>query len=454
MTAPTDSTTLATGTGQRLYRKARTMIPGATGLFGHRQEMHAPEQWPAYFDEAKGCEVTDLDGNTYLDFSTCGIGATALGYADPDVTQAVSDRVTRGSMCMLNPPDEVALAELLLELHPWASRVRFGRMGGETMAIAVRIARAFTGRDHIAFCGYHGWHDWYIAANLPTADDDGSSDRLGDWHLMPGLEPKGVPAGLAGTSMPFSYNRIDELKAIVDSHGERLAAIVLEPTRNLFPEPGFLEGVRELADRTGACMIFDEITISWKLARGGAHLKYGVEPDLAVFAKSLGNGVPMAAIVGRTEPMEAFQDTFSSSAFWSEGIGPAAALACVRKHMRLDVPAHLERIGALVQKGVRELAGKHSLPLTFSGHPCLQYFAFDHPEALALQTLWTARMLTRGVMISGGFYPTYAHQEGDVDRYLEACDASLGEVADAMAAGDIEGRSGGPVKMTGLRRLA
>ncbi|MDP7395277.1 MAG: aminotransferase class III-fold pyridoxal phosphate-dependent enzyme [Lentisphaeria bacterium] len=454
MATTIDPAALRAGKGPELYRKAKTMIPGGTGLFGHRQELHAPEQWPTYFAEAKGSEVVDLDGNRFIDFASCGIGATALGYADPDVVQAVTNRVANGSMCMLNPPDEVELAELLLQLHPWASKVRFGRLGGETMAIAVRIARAHTGRDHIAFCGYHGWHDWYISANLPTDDDDRGSDRLGNWHLMPGLEPKGVPAGLAGTTMPFTYNKIDELKAIIDSHGDRLAAIVMEPTRNLFPEPGFLEGVRELATQCGACLVFDEITISWKLTCGGAHLKYGIEPDMAVFAKSLANGVPMGAIVGRTEPMDAFQDTFCSSAFWSEGIGPAAALAAVKKHMRLDVPAHLDHIGNAVRAGLRELAAKYDMPLAFSGHPCLQYFGFDHPEAAALQTLWTVRMLTHGLLITGSFYPMWTHTDAHVDTYLEACDEVFAELADAIAANDIESRIGGPVKITGLRRLA
>ena len=439
--------------GQALYDKAKRLIPGATGLFGFRQELRAPEQWPPYAVKAQGCEVTDLDGQTYVDMGQCGIGATALGYADPDVTEAVVRRVRDGSMCAQNPPEEVELAELLLELHPWAEQVRFGRLGGETMTIAVRIARARTRRDKVAFCGYHGWHDWYLAANMP--DQDGATaDRLGDWHLLPGLEPVGVPRGLGGTTLPFAYNQLEDLKAIVDAHGSELAAIVLETTRNSEPEPGFLEGARELADHCGACLIFDEITISWKLCRGGAHLNYGVSPDMAVFAKSLGNGHPMAAILGTADAIGGFHDTFISSAYWSEAVGPAAALAAVKKHMRVDVPAHLARIGNRVRDGLEKLARAHDVPWTSSCHPCLMYFGIDHPRSNALFTLWTVRMLARGFLSVGGIYPMLAHQDHHVDAFLAAAEPVMAELGEAIRADDIAQRIGGPEKESGFHRLA
>lgn len=439
--------------GQALYDKARRLIPGATGLFGFRQELFAPEQWPPYAVRAHGCEVTDLDGHTYIDMSTCGIGGTALGYADPDVTEAVVRRVRDGSMCAQSSPEEVELAELLLEIHPWAENVRFGRLGGETMAIAVRIARASTRRDKVAFCGYHGWHDWYLAANLP-GDDGATADQLGDGHLMPGLEPLGVPRGLAGTALPFAYNQLDELKAIVDAQGTELAAIVMEPTRTFEPDPGFLEGVRELADHCGARLIFDEITISWKLCRGGAHLKYAVTPDMAVFAKSLGNGHPMSAVIGKAETMRASQDTFMSSAYWSEAVGPAAALAAVKKHMRVDVPARLEAVGTRMRDGMARLAQAQDVTWTFSGHPALQYFRFDHPKSDALATLWTVRMLSHGFLAGGGFYPMFVHQDHHVDAFLDAAGQVMAELGEAIRADDIEQRIGGPVKVSGFGRLA
>ncbi len=437
-----------------LYKRAKDMIPGGTQLFGKRQEMFAPEQWPAYFSEARGCHVTDLDGNRYLDMSTCGIGATVLGYADPDVTAAVVDRAQRGTLCMLNPPEEVELASLMLQLHPWAGGVRFARTGGEAMTVAVRIARAGTGRDRVAFCGYHGWHDWYLAANLPTDPTDTLADRLGNWHLLPGLRPAGIPRGLAGTAIPFNYNKIDELRSLVKSHGSELAAIVMEPTRHHVPAPGFLEGVRELADQCGARLVFDEISIGWKLALGGAHLKFGIRPDLAVFSKSTGNGYPMAAVIGTHEAMQAAQETFISSALWTESIGPTAAVAAIRKMMRIDVRAHIARIGQRVQDGLGRLASAHRVPWRVLGHPAMMAYQFDHPQAAALQTLWTVRMLDRGILSVAGFFPMLTHQDEHVDQYLAACEPVFAELATAMEKEDIAQRIGGPVKHVGFQRLA
>ena len=438
---------------QQIYERAREIMPGATQLYGKRQEMTAPGQWPAYFAQAQGCETVDVNGHHYVDMSMCGIGATLLGYADPDVTEAVIERVRNGCMSSLNPPDEVDLAELLLELHPWAEMVRLGRLGGETMAMAVRIARAYTGRNVVAFCGYHGWHDWYLAANLPVEAEEETVDRLGGGHLMPGLEPAGVPSGLAGTAKPFTYNKIEELRAIVDRYGSNLAAIVMEPTRNYDPEPGFLEEVRELATRSGACLIMDEITIGWRLCLGGSHLRYGLEPDLAVFAKTTGNGHPISAVVGRRDIMQAAQNSFISSALWTEAVGPAAALATIRKFQRLDVPSHVARIGELTRQGLEDLSKSCNVPFGSTGHPALTFFHFDHPEAAALQTLWTVRMLDRGYLVAGEFYPTLAHQEKHVEQFVKACEPVFQELGKAIQKGDIESRIGGPVKHTGFRRL-
>jgi glutamate-1-semialdehyde 2,1-aminomutase len=236
------------------------------------------------------------------------------------------------------------LAELLIELHPWADMVRFGRAGGEAMAIAIRIARAATGRDMVAFCGYHGWHDWYLSANL------GATTAL-DGHLLPGLDTKGVPRGLAGLMHPFHFNKLDEIEAIVAEHGERLAAIVMEPVRSTEPKPAFIKGIRALADRCSAALIFDEVTSGFRINSGGAHLAYGVDPDIAVFAKAIANGFPMAAIVGRASMMDAAQETFVSSTAWTERVGPVAALTTLRKHREQNVAKHLMRIGTRIQKG-------------------------------------------------------------------------------------------------------
>ena len=411
--------------------------------------MFAPGQWPAYYREARGCQIVDLDGRRWLDMSIMGVGACLLGYNDEDVTAAVIRRIQAGSMSTLNNPEEVELAQLLLRLHPWAEQVRYARTGGEAMAVAVRIARALQGRDVIAFCGYHGWHDWYLAANRVP---EGQADRL-EGHLLPGLAPKGVPRKLAGTALPFAYNDLDALAAIVRTVGQHLAAVVMEPTRSVDPKPGFLEGVRELCDRSGAVLVFDEITAGWRLALGGAHLRYGVEPDVAVFAKALGNGHPMAAIIGRSRVMEAAQETFISSTYWTEGVGPSAALATIRKMERVDVPSHVAAVGIRLRDGLDEIARRHAVPLKLAGHPAITTIDFDHTDALALQTLLSVRMLERGILAGSGFYATLAHADEHVDTYLAAADDVFRELAEAIRQGDVAARIGGPVRHAGFQRL-
>ncbi|MDC0937009.1 aminotransferase class III-fold pyridoxal phosphate-dependent enzyme, partial [Pirellulales bacterium] len=320
--------------GQTLYARARQIIPGGTQLLSKRPEMFAPERWPPYFAEARDVRVIDIDGREFVDMSSMSVGACLLGYADPDVNAAVSRRVMLGAMSSLNSADEVALAELLLEIHPWADSVRYARGGGEALAVAVRIARASTGRSKIAICGYHGWQDWYLAANVSV--ETGHDPLAG--HLLAGLKPAGVPRELAGTVLPFRYNCPDELDAIVARHGADLAAIVMEPTRHQSPEPGFLEKVRQLADRTGAVLVFDEVSAGWRICLGGAHLQFEVRPDMAVFSKAIANGYPMAAILGVRTVMQAAQESFISSTMWTDGVGPAAALATLRKFQQHDVP--------------------------------------------------------------------------------------------------------------------
>lgn len=436
--------------GQHRYANARELIPGGTQLLSKRPEMMAPGQWPPYFAEAHGVQVVDVDGREFVDMSTMSVGACLLGYADPDVNAAVSRRVSFGSMTSLNSPDEVDLAELLLAIHPWAAMVRYARGGGEALAIAVRIARASTGRSKIAFCGYHGWQDWYLAANLATSE---SIDPLAG-HLMAGLESAGVPIELAGTALPFAYNRLDELDSIVRRHGSDLAAIVMEPTRSELPEPDFLEGVRERADRCGAILAFDEVSVGWRLCLGGAHLQYDVQPDLAVFSKAIANGYPMAAILGIEPVMQAAQQSFISSTMWTDGIGPAAALATVRKYQQHDVCSHVDQIGTRFRQGIEQMAARHGVEIRIEGHPALTSLSFVHPDALALQTLLTVLMLDRGFLVTSGFYPSLAHQPQHVDACVVAVDEVFAEISAAIRSGDVAARLPCPTRHSGFRRLA
>ncbi len=431
---------------QELYRHAKQRIPGGTQLLSKRPEMLAPEQWPAYFREARGCETWDLDGRHYYDLSTNGIGSCLLGFRDPDVTAAVRRRISLGSMCSLNAPEEVELADLLCEIHPWAEQARFARCGGEACAMAVRIARATTDRSVVAICGYSGWQDWYLAANL------GDSDTLRG-HLLPGLSPLGVPRELRGTTVAFTFNNREQFEAIIAQHGERLAAVIMEPCRSEDPDPGLLAFVRDQAHRVGALLIFDEISIGWRLHFGGAHLKLGVAPDLAVFAKALGNGHPMAAVIGTAAAMSGANGSFISSTYWTESVGPVAALATLRKMRELDVPGLVARVGSRVQRGWEDSALRHGLPVQVGGYPCLAHFSFKHPQADALRTLYTQRMLELGFLAGTGLYPTLSHTDAVVDRYAEAVDHVFGELAQALAEDDVTSRLRGPVAHSGFKRL-
>ena len=432
---------------QDLYKHAKQRIPGGTQLLSKRPENAAPDQWPPYFREARGCETWDLDGRHYYDMSTNGIGSCLLGFRDPDVTRAVQRRINLGSMSTLNPPEEVELADLLCDIHPWADQVRFARTGGEIASIATRIARATTDRSLIAICGYHGWYDWYLAANL------GESDGLRG-HLFPGLDPLGVPRELRRTAVTFHYNNRQEYQNILDEFGDRLAAVIMEPCRYQDPDPGFLEYVRDGAHERGALLIFDEITIGWRLHSGGAHLKLGVNPDMAIFAKALGNGHPIAAVIGTREAMDGAHSSFISSTYWTESLGPAAALATLRKMQKLDLPAHVARIGDGVAGFWTDYAKKYGLPVVAGdGYPCLAHFRFEHKLANELRTLYTQLMLERGFLAGPSIYPTLAHTAEIVSLYGEAIDAVFCEIADALAAGDVEARLKGPVAHSGFRRL-
>ena len=441
---------LAAETGCRtdqLYQHGRRRIPGGTQLLSKRPERLAPGRWPAYFREARGCEVWDLDGRHYFDLSTSGIGSCLLGFRDPDVTRAVRRRIQLGSMCTLNPPEEVALADRLCEIHPWAEQVRFTRAGGEAVAVAVRIARATTGRSLVAVCGYHGWHDWYLAANL------GAADAL-DLLLLPGLQPVGVPVELLGTTRAFHFNDADEFQQVIEQCGDRLAAVVMEPARTEAPQNGFLEQIRRETRRLGALLVFDEISIGWRLCYGGAHLQFGTDPDIAVFAKAIGNGHPMGAVIGTRPAMAGAHDAFISSTYWTEGVGPVAALATLEKMRQVDVPRHIARVGTTIAAAWQSLGEKHGLPVvageTFA---CFASFRFEHPLAAELRTLYTQLMLDRGLLAGPIIYPSLAHTDDVVERYTTAVDEVFGEMARALDAGQVRERLSGPVAESGFGRL-
>ena len=433
---------------QDFYRHAKTLIPGGTQLLSKRPEQFCPEQWPNYAVKAKGCEVWDLDGKHYYDMTSTGIGSCLLGFADPDVSKAVITRIENGSMSTLNAPEEVHLAEKLIEIHPWAEQARFARCGGEACAISVRIARATTGRDIVAICGYHGWTDWYLAANL-------ADDTALDGQLLPGLKPAGVPRGLTGTTVTFKYESFEEFDAIIREYGDRLACVIMEPMHSYIPKTNFLQHVRDEAHRVGALLIFDEVTIGWRMTYGGSHKELGINPDMAVFAKALGNGHPTAAVIGTKAAMDGAHESFISSTYWTEAVGPTAALATLKKMEVTNASAYAMEVGRIVQKDWQETADRYGLPAHAHGIPCLSHLDFDDLK-LPMKTLYISLMLKEGFMANTLIYPTLAHTEEILQLHREAVDRVFCKMAEIYKQGEeaVLAAIGGPVCTSGFKRLA
>ncbi len=432
--------------GIKLWEKAKTLIPGGNQLLSKRSEMFLPGGWPSYYKKAKGCEIWDLDGNHYFDFCMMGVAACILGYGDDDVDGAVKEAIANGGMSSLNSYEEVELAQRLVDLHDWADMARFARTGGEACAIAVRIARAASGRDKVAFCGYHGWHDWYLSSNL-------SSETNLDKQLLTGLEPLGVPQALEGTSLPFYYNDIDTLKEIVAQNKDQIGVIIMEPQRGVPPENNFLKDVREIADRIGAVLIFDEVSSGLRMNMGGIHLLHNVKPDMAVFGKALGNGYPIAAVIGTRSVMDAAQGTFISSTMWTERIGFVAALATIKKMEDCNIPEKLIYLGEKIQKGWKKTAAENSIKINVQGVPAFPSFYYDYPENTELQTFFNQEMLERGYLASGSCPTTFAYTDDIVDTYFSNVSEVFAEIKKCIDNGDIKEKLKWPVRHNTFKRL-
>lgn len=431
--------------GLKLWQRAIKAIPGGNGLLTKRPGRYAPDLWPSYFEKAKGVEIWDLDNNKYIDMAQMGIGTAILGYADEDVDQAVKKAIERGINTTLNAPEEVYLAEKLLELNSFAGGVKFARTGGEAMAIAIRIARAYSGREKVAFSGYHGWCDWYLAANI-TGDDN-----LSD-HLLPGLKPKGVPKGLENTALPFKYNNLEELEAIVKQHN--IGVIVFEGARYDFPSDEFLQGIQRIAKERNIITVVDEITSGWRMTDGGVYKIKGFNPDIVVYGKAMGNGYAISAVVGKKEIMDQAQETFISSTFWTERVGFVAGLSTLDKLIENKVWQHLIKIGEMIGQGWQRLAEKHNIVLHVTNFKPLITFKLEYNNINpALYTLFTQEMLKRGYLAAGSIYVSFAHTEEIVNKYLEAVDEVFALLSNAIKNNTISDKLETTVKEEGFRRL-
>ena len=431
-------------TGQKLWIKAKKIIPNGNMLLSKNPDNFLRLKWPSYFSKTKGCKVWDLDNNCYTDMSIMGIGTNILGYSNKEVDAVVKEVIKKGNMSTFNCPEEVELAEMLLKLHPWADMAKFARTGGEANAIALRIARVSSKNNKIAVCGYHGWHDWYIAANIA------SKKNLSE-HLMPGLSTKGVPKELKNLVFPFNYNNLEQLEAIIKK--EDVGIIKMEVVRNDMPRDNFLSEVRKIADKKNIILIFDECTSGFRETNGGLHKKYSVSPDMAIFGKALGNGYAITSIIGKRDIMRFAEDTFISSTFWTERIGPVAAIKTLQIMKKIKSWEKITNIGKVIQKKLNILAGKYELRLNISGLPALINFNFNLPNNNKYKTLITQEMLKQNFLASNLIYVCTEHKQNVVNEYFFHLEKIFQKIKECEEGMDIDKILETQVSYSGFKRL-
>lgn len=413
-------------------RRAAERIPGGSQTFSKGPTQFVEGVAPSFAVRGKGCRLWDADGNEYLD---CGmaLGAVILGYADEEVDRAVRSQLEEGTIFTLPHPREVEVAEMLRQWFPYADMVRFGKNGSDATSGAVRLARAATGREGLAVCGYHGWQDWYIGSTTRAA---------------------GVPEAVRGLTHPFLYNRIETLERIFAEHPRQIAAVIMEPVGTEEPAAGFLPRVRELTRREGALLIFDEVLTGFRFGLGGAQRELGVTPDLTCVGKAMANGLPLSAVLGPRELMKRFEEVFFSFTFGGETLALAAAAATLEKMARENVAGHIRREGLRLRDGYNVLARELGLaPVTQCVGPgprtVVQFNGRDEPDSLILKSLFQQECVKRGVLFTGYHLPSHAHGEKEVDGILRVYHSAMRILADAVARGDasrrLEGRPVEPV---------
>ena len=432
-------------TSKKLWKRAKKIIPGGNMFLSKRPELFHPEKWPAYFKKSNGINIWDLDGKKYKDLSLMGIGCNILGYANKKVDDAVIKAIKNGNGSTINSYEEVELCEKLLSLHKWADMAKLAKTGGEASAMAVRIARAATGKDKIAFCGYHGWHDWYLSANIKNKNNLSS-------HLMGGLEAKGVPKNLKNTAFPFTYNNLNELNDILKNHD--IGAIKMEVSRNFKPKNDFLKKIRTICNKKKIVLIFDECTSGFRQTFGGLHKLYNVEPDIAWFGKALGNGYSISAIIGKKEIMDYAQDTFMSSTFWTERSGSAAALETLKQMEKIKSWELITKKGNTVQKKWSEIALNNKLKMNILGIPALSTFSVESKNWLKYKTFITQEMLKKKMLCSNALFLSVKHDEKTLNEYLDNLNEIFHKISKFEKGNlNVDNFIDGPICQSGFQRL-
>lgn len=410
---------------RQFLARAEKVIPLASQTFS-KSHIQYPEASPHFLVRGKGSHVWDVDGNEYIDFVN-GLLPVILGYCDPDVDRAVMEQMKRGVTFSLPSPLEGQLAEMLVDIIPCAEMVRFGKNGSDATAGAVRVARAYTGKERVAVCGYHGWQDWYIGATARN---------------------RGVPKAVRKLTHTFKYNDLSSLEQLFDQYHGEFAAVIMEPMNVEDPAPGFLEGVQELAHKNSAVLILDEIITGFRYALGGAQELFGITPDLAAFGKSMANGFPISAVVGKREMMKEMEDVFFSFTFGGETLSIAAAIATIRKIRDHGVMEALWERGREIMKGVADLIRQKSLESIFKiagKAPWSLLLVEDYEKATAweIKSLFIQEMLSRGILIHSSHNVSYSLTEEDVERLLASYSEVFDTISEVLERGELRGRLAG-----------
>lgn len=385
---------------EALYGRAAGLIPAHTQTLAKGPTQYVNGVAPKYLQRGKGARVWDVDGNEYLDYNAA-IGPISLGYAYRRVDDAIQQQLADGITFSLVHPLEVEVAELIRQVVPNAESVRFSKTGAEVTSAAVRLARAYTGREHVLCCGYHGWHDWYIGVTARNA---------------------GVPEGVKALVHTFAYNDLSSVRAALD---ENTACVILEPMVFEFPTADFLAELQALCRANGTLLIFDEMWTGFRWAMGGAQAYFDVTPDLACFSKAIANGMPLAVLTGRADVMALLdEEVFFFSTFGGETLSLAAAKATIHELQEHNVPAYLAYIGEQLQDGYNELAAHLGMAHVTQcvGHPARTLVTFSPAagDPLLLKSLVQQELIKRGILWSGFHNVTFSHTTRDVDYTLTA----------------------------------
>ncbi len=396
--------------GYKKWKYAETLISDGNMLLSKRPDYFLPYKWPTYYSKARGCSVWNLDGKKFDDFSAMGIGTSLLGYSNNIVNKEVMSAIKNGVASTLNCYEDVALAEYFLKFNKWAGKVKFTRSGGEALAVSVRLARAYSGKDKILICGYHGWHDWYLSSNLK------SKKSLNDF-LIPNMDVKGVPSFLQGSTRTFKFNDIDDFKKKFKN--KNIGAVIMEVERNEKPKYKFLKEIRRLTLERNIPLIFDECTSGFRETRSGIFEKYKIYPDLAMFGKSIGNGHAFSLIAGKEDIMNASKNTFISSTMWTERVGPTAALAALKEMDRIKSWRKISKIGNYIKKNWIKIAKKNNLKLKVYGIASIPKFEIVSKKFNFYKTFITSEMLKKNILATNYMFVSVAHTKSKVDRYLK-----------------------------------